>query len=362
MILLHTYKNLWQQLCSFDNLLAAYQQAVKNKSCNPHVIEFEQHWLFHLCTLLRELKNQTYTPKPLRTFVLRDPKTRVICVSHFRDRIIHHALINVLKPLFEPRFIYDSYASRKGKGTHVALKRFDVFVRKVTKNGKPSKNAYYFNQFSGFALKADIQHYFQTVDHQVLLELIQKTVKDSQVIWLVKKILNNYHSIAPEKGMPLGNWTSQFFANIYLNELDQYVKHTLKAKYYIRYVDDFVILHHSYRKLQQYELLIKEFLGTLKLQLHPHKCKIIPLSRGVSFLGFRVFYTHKLVRSRNLRKIKKRIAQKIEEYKSGSCSAQDVFELLHSWNSYAMHGNTYHLREKLKQGTEQELQTISISP
>ncbi|MBI4017166.1 MAG: group II intron reverse transcriptase domain-containing protein [Candidatus Aenigmarchaeota archaeon] len=351
-----TYKNLWTTLCSFDNLFSAYEKAKHHKSTNTVVQKFEEHWRLHLCTLLKELRTKTYKPKPLETFVLRDPKTRTICVSNFRDRVVHHALVNVLQSIFEPKFIYDSYASRKDKGTSAALQRLDSFICKVTTNGKKVPETSNANDVCAFALKADIQHYFDTVDHNCLLNIMSRYIKDKDVIWLVQTILNHYNSGTPRKGMPLGNWTSQFFANIYLNELDQFVKHTLKSKYYIRYVDDFVILHRHKSVLQEYEFKIKEFLAALKLELHPTKCKIIPLRCGISWLGFRVFYHHKLPRQRNVRKIWNRIKQLLDEYEEGKTAAVDVFETLQGWKGYAIMGNTYNCRAKLRMMTEAELQ------
>ncbi|MBI4017073.1 MAG: group II intron reverse transcriptase domain-containing protein [Candidatus Aenigmarchaeota archaeon] len=351
-----TYNHLWKNICTFESLEHAYEQAKQGKLGNPCMIEFNKHWQLHLCNLLKELRTQTYKPRALRKFVLRDPKTRVICVSEFRDRIIHHALVNILKPIFEPLFIYDSYASRAGKGTLPAIQRFDEFKRKVTQNGKQVAGAQNKNFVQCFVFKADIRHYFETVDHAVLLGIIKKRVKDEYVLWLVQRVLKNYDSGTPGKGMPLGNWTSQFFANVYLNELDQFVKHTLRAKYYIRYVDDFVILHRSKKALQEHERKITEFIKTLKIKLHPTKCKIIPLGRGVSFLGFRIFYQYKLVRTRNFKKIRARLDALLADYKCGIISAWDVLEVLQGWNAYALHGNTYKLRERFQQQIEYELQ------
>ncbi len=350
-----TYKHLYEKLCTWDNIENAYWKARKRKSNNLHVKEFEKHWRLHLCNLLRELCTQTYKPKPLRKFILRDPKTRTICVSDFRDRVVHHALINILQPIFEPRFIHDSYASRKGKGTLPALKRFKEFQRKLTQNGRLVQNTRNANNVQGFVLKADIRHYFENVDHHILLEIIGSRVKDKRVLWLVKTILDNNPAGIPGKGMPLGNWTSQFFANVYLNELDQFVKHHLKAKNYIRYVDDFVILHCSKSRLWEWQQRIADFLKGLKLELHPDKCKISPLSRGSSFLGFRCFYHYKLVRQRNVRKILGKLEQKINEYAIGNMDASDVLETWQGWNAYAMHGNTYRLRQHLQQQIENEL-------
>ncbi|MBI4448815.1 hypothetical protein HY641_02190 [Candidatus Woesearchaeota archaeon] len=345
-----TYNNLFAKLCSFENLEQAYRQARKHKNNNPAVKEFEKHWKLHLCTLLRELKNQTYNPKPLKKFVLRDPKTRVICVSDFRDRIVHHALVNILQPIFEPRFITDSFASTKGKGTLPALRRFDCFKRKVSHNGTTS----------GFALKADIKHYFDTVDHQILLSMIGKRVRDHEVIWLVRIILDNYHSGIPGKGMPLGNWTSRFFANVYLNELDQFVKHNLKATYYLRYVDDFVVLHQSKNILQSYEVRIKSFLAHIGLELHPTKCSIGSLDQGITLLGFRVHYHHKTPRSRNLRKIRYRLTELLDSYQTTNLESWKVLESLNGWCGYAMHANTYKLRTRLTEETRMELEKRTL--
>lgn len=348
-----TYRHLYEKLCSFENLEDAYLKARKHKTLNTKVIEFNKHRRFHLFALQRELRAFTYAPLPMNKFVLRDPKTRIICVSNFRDRIVHHALVNILQPIFEPRFIHDSYASRKGKGTLAALNRFDLFLRKASGNGRRIKNARDNNQVRCYALKADIRHYFDSISHEILLGIIKKSVKDKSAIWLAKIIISNYNAGIEGKGMPLGNWTSQFFANIYLNELDQFVKHKLKAKYYIRYVDDFVILHETKTALQEYEARIKEFLHCLGLELHPDKCKIIPAGHGISLLGFRVFYYCKLVRKRNLRSIKARLEAMMRLHHNKSIEAWKVLETLNGWNAYAMQGNTCKLRLKLEAHVKQ---------
>ncbi len=351
-----TYKNLFDRLISLENLENAYWKARKHKSNNPAVHEFEKHWRLYLVMLHMTLKNRIYTPQPLRMFILRDPKTRRICVSEFRDRIVHHALVNIVQPIFEPRFIHDSYASRKGKGTLAALKRFDTFLRKVTKNGKRLPGSRNANDVQGFVLKADIRHYFDTVDHNILLNIIGKRIKDNGVLWLVQTILDHYHANEAGKGMPLGNWTSQFFANVYLNELDQFVKQRLKAEYYLRYVDDFVILHRSKTALLEYKERIRVFLQTLQLELHPNKCSIIPFGHGVSLLGFRIFYYYKLVRQRNFREICRRLDELLNAYGQGKCAATDILETQQGWYAYARHGNTYKLRERFNLLVEHELQ------
>ncbi|MBI5804388.1 hypothetical protein HY450_04030, partial [Candidatus Pacearchaeota archaeon] len=212
-----TYKKLYEKISSVDNLMLAYKKARRGKSKKTSVVEFEKNLDAELKKLHEELISFTYKPKPLRRFVIRDPKTRIIHASSFRDRIVHHAILNAIVPIFEKRFIYDSYASRIDKGTHKAIQRFDYFKRKVSRNGKLVKSGgANENYIEGYVLKADIKHYFESVDHEILINILKKKIRDGKVIWLVKKILVNFDGEAQGKGMPLGNYTSQFFANVYL--------------------------------------------------------------------------------------------------------------------------------------------------
>ena len=240
-----TYKHLYKNVYSLENLKSAYKKAREGKSGQIYVIEFENNLEQNLNKLKQELEALTYKPRLLKRFIIRDPKTRTIHASAFRDRIVYHPLVNILEPIFDKTFIYDSYASRKDKGTHKAVLRFDQFKRKISNNGKLIKNAVDNNQVIGYILKADIKHYFDTVDHEILSNIITRKIKDNNIVCLIKEILNNFDSEVKGKGMPLGNLTSQFFANVYLNDLDYFIKHKLKVKYYIRYVDDFVILHND---------------------------------------------------------------------------------------------------------------------
>ena len=192
--------SLYDELCSLDNLRMAFLKARKGKSNKKYVVEFENNLDNNLVELNKELKDQIYSPRKLKTFILRDPKTRKISKSHFRDRVVHHAICNVIEPLFEKYFIFDSFANRKGKGTLNAINRFDLFKRKVSKN----------NTGTCFVLKADIKNYFGSIDHNILIELLKKKVYDEKVIWLIKKILCNHSSTELKKGMPLGNLTSQY--------------------------------------------------------------------------------------------------------------------------------------------------------
>ncbi|MEK6974413.1 MAG: reverse transcriptase domain-containing protein [Nanoarchaeota archaeon] len=269
-----SYNNLYQDIISEENLYLAYKKARKNKTTKPYVIEFEKNLKENLEQLRLELLFHSYKPMPLETFILRDPKTRKISKSDFRDRIVHHALVNIIEPIFDKGFIYDSYANRKFKGSLKALERYDVFKKEISKQ----------NNIKFYVLKADVKHYFETVDHEILIKIIKKKIRDKKVIWLIKQIINNFDSKAKGIGMPLGNLTSQFFANVYLNELDKFIKHKLKARYYIRYVDDFIVLHNNKVILEDYKNQIDEFLGIIKLELHPDKSKVVYCDGGASIV------------------------------------------------------------------------------
>jgi RNA-directed DNA polymerase len=200
----------------------------------------------------------------------------------------------------------------------------------------------------GFVLKADIKHYFDTIDQKILLEIIEKKIKDKKVIWLIKRILENHKTQIVGKGMPLGNLTSQFFANVYLNELDHFVKHNLKAKYYLRYVDDFVLLHRDKKILEKWKEEINLFLkSNLKIEFHPDKTKIFPVHKGLTMLGFRVFNHYRLLKKSNARRIWKRINIFDRAFRDKKMSGEALRESINGWLAYAEFANTYKLRNKV---------------
>ncbi|MFH1802677.1 MAG: reverse transcriptase/maturase family protein [archaeon] len=350
-------RNLFNEVISFENLIIAWKKARKGKTKKSYVIKFEEELFCNLMALHYELKFYTYVPKPLVTFILRDPKTRVISKSDFRDRIIHHAIVNVLEPIFDKAFIYDSCANRTGKGNLFAIKRFELFVKKVSKN----------NMRLCFVLKADIKHYFQEIDHQTLLNLIKGKIRNNKLLRLIEKIVKPNYKLQRErervtsasrsanceaiefqnvtsKGIPLGNLTSQFFANVYLNELDYFVKRELKAKYYIRYVDDFIVLNNSDKQLETWKEQINDFLRQkLKLKLHPEKSRVILLSSGIDFVGFRNFFYFRLLRKRCVRKMK----FKINEFGNGKINYSELMRSFQGWKSHVKWANTYNLRKKI---------------
>ena len=335
-ILMSSLRDLWQELCSYDNLFLAYTKARKHKTRKDYIIEFEKDLKDNLLLLRSELSLHCYDPKPLVNFTIHDPKMRKISKSDFRDRVIHHALCNIIEPIFEKTFIYDSYANRINKGALKAIDRFDRFKRKVTRN----------NTLRCYVLKADIRKYFDNIEHEILLSIIKKRIFDKRVIWLIRKILANPSS--SDKGMPLGNLTSQFFANVYLNELDYFVKHKLKARYYIRYVDDFVIFNTDAEILEDYKRQINLFLREkLDIELHPEKSKVLRLSERLTFLGFRIFYHHKLLKKSNMVRMKGRIEALKQEYAEKKMDYDSIYDFLEGWIAYAKNADTYNLRKRI---------------
>jgi len=342
-----THNLLYVKLCSLDNLRLAYRKARKGKTKEWYVIKFEEKLDDELIRLKHELETQTYKPKSLKRFIIADPKTRVIHASHFRDRIVHHATFNIIEPIFDKTFIYDSYANRKEKGSLAAINRFDYFKRKVSENGRLVKDAKDNNMIIGYVLKADIKHYFHTVDHDVLMSIIKKKISDNKLLRLIRTILDE-NSDYSGKGMPIGNLTSQLFANVYLNELDYFVKHKLRAKYYLRYVDDFAILDKNRKVLLEYRESINDFLKSeLKIELHEEKSQVYPLHGGIGLLGYRMFYYYRLPTKRNIRMLRNRLLDFERQYRNGEISKEKISESIEGWCAYAKWANTYKLRREI---------------
>ena len=332
-----TYRNIYEGICSYGNLELAYLKARKRKTGKAYVQEFEQDLQGNLIKLREELLAQTYRPRPLTVFMIRDPKTRKISASAFRDRVVHHALCNVIGPIFESQFIHDSFANQKGKGTHKAILRFEAFQRKVLGTGGQA-----------YALKVDIRHYFDTVAHEPLIRMLSRQITDQKALWLIRTIITNHKVDEEGKGMPIGNLTSQFWANVYLHKLDLYVKHVLRAKYYIRYVDDFVILDKDPAQLETWKQQMNAFLASeLLLEVHPDKSRILPLQGGVTFLGFRVFPKYKLLKKSNSSRIWARIGYMEAAVRNGVLTLDKAAARLAGWLAYAEFADTYHLRQQV---------------
>ncbi len=281
----------------------------------------------------QELKSKIYRHSPYYSFYVKDPKIRHIHKACVKDRVLHHAIFRILYPLFDKFFIFDSYSCRNEKGTHKAVKRLNVFLQKVSKN----------NTRQAHALKCDVKKFFDSIDQDILLGLVKSKIKDSNVMWLLEAIVRSF-----EKGLPLGNVVSQLFSNIYLNELDQFVKHVLKVKYYIRYCDDFVIVEENREKFEYYVKEIDCFLKSkLKLTLHPNKIVVRKYHQGIDFLGYVSFPNHKIVRVKTKDRMLKNILAKIVLLKNKEISEGVFNKTLQSYLGVLTHCNSYELREEI---------------
>jgi len=316
-------------------------KARKCKKYRDYVLEFSYNLEENLLKLREELLSQTYCHGSYREFIVCDAKKRHIKAAPFRDRVVHHALCHIIEPIFNKGFIYDSYACRENKGTHSATKRLQSFLKI---NGPV------------YCLQADISKYFDSVDHNVLLSLIKKKIKDQRVIWLIKEIIDSccVHRIYKNlfdfriTGIPIGNLTSQLFANIYLDQLDQFVKHQLRMKYYVRYMDDFLILHPSRQNLHQIKQEVGMFLQEkLNLKLHPKKVNIFPTRNGICFLGYRNFINYRLLRKDTVKRFIKRTKIYQKRLDAGLMTQEKFNNSLQSWLAYAQFGNSWNLVQKL---------------
>ena len=316
----------YQDVISIENLFQAWSEFRKGKRKRKDVQIFERNLENNLFELHYALSNKSYRHGGYHSFYVQDPKQRHIHKAQVSARIVHHLLYKHLYKIFDKTFIYDSYSCRIEKGTHKGINRLEKFTRIVSKN--------YIQ--ACWVLKLDIRKFFASVDHHILLELLSKRIKDQDILWLLEEVVKSF-----PRGIPLGNLTSQIFANIYMNELDQFAKHELKIKYYIRYADDFLILFTSKNDLNHLIKLIGKFLlERLKLELHPKKIILRNLNWGIDFLGCIVLPHYRLPRT----KTKARIFQKLEE----KIDSENFNQSLQSYLGYLSHANTYRLRQELK--------------
>lgn len=346
-----TYNNLYGKICSFENLLKAAKKAELGKRFRENVARFNVNLEKELVQLRRELLNQSYQPGPYRHFIVYESKKRLISAAEYRDRVVHHALCNIIEPIFDRIFIYDSYACREEKGTHRAVARFSEFARR-----------------NRFVFKCDIQKYFPSIDHQILFDLIARRIKDEEVLWLIKVIIDSSDDLENQtityfpgddlltpierrKGLPIGNQTSQFFANVYLNEFDHFVKEVLRCPFYIRYVDDFVNLDNDKDKLHAIREPIEKYLAILRVRLHPNKSQIFPVEQGTDFLGYRIFPTHRLIRKSNVKRFRRRLRKYQRQYAAGELSIRDLSQRIHSWLGHASWADSYFIRKEIFENT-----------
>jgi retron-type reverse transcriptase len=292
----HTYEHI----ISLENLLLAWKDFVQGKKMRKDVLDFERNLMTNIIDLHSELVFRTYKHSSYQAFNISDPKPRSIHKARVRDRLLHHALYRELYPFFDRTFISDSYSCRRWKGTHKAIERFHAFSHKVSRN----------NTRTVWVLKCDIRKFFASIDQNILVEIVNQYIPDKDIIGLLSEIVGSFHSTKEGIGLPLGNLTSQILVNIYMNEFDQFAKHKLKARYYIRYADDFVFLSHDREWLEDVLLSVSAFLEErLKLSLHPDKVFIKTLASGIDFLGWVHFPKYRMVRTTTKRRMWKRIEE-----------------------------------------------------
>ncbi|MFA6158538.1 MAG: reverse transcriptase/maturase family protein [Candidatus Paceibacterota bacterium] len=287
-----------------DNLLCAWREFRKGKRAKRDVQEFEINLTNNILSLYEELREKRYEHGGYHAFNISDPKPRSIHKALVRDRLLHHALYRKLYPFFDRTFVSDSFSCRNNKGTHRAIERFTAFGRKVSKN----------NTRTIFVLKCDVRKFFASIDHDVLFGILSIYIKDEDILWLLKKVVSSFNSGREGVGLPLGNLTSQLLVNIYMNEFDQFVKHKIGAKYYVRYADDFVTLSDDKEYLERVLSRMGEFLkSNLRLALHPDKVYIKTLASGVDFLGWVHFPHHRVLRGATRRKMLRNLANDPKE-------------------------------------------------
>lgn len=291
---------MFENIISLENLLEAWKEFIKGKRKKQDVQEFQHRLMDNLLALRQELLEGTYRHGGYHAFKIADPKPRDIHKALVRDRLLHHAIYRQLYSFFDRKWIADSYSCRHGKGTHRAMNRFTVFSRKVSRN----------HTRTCWVLKCDIRKFFASIDQKILGEILTEQISDTKTVLLLQEIVGSFQSTGPGKGLPLGNLTSQLLVNVYMNEFDQYVKHRLKGKYYIRYADDFVVLSENKHELEDMLLRIKDFLNRrLVLDLHPKKVSIGTFNAGIDFLGWVHFPHHRVLRTSSRRRMVRNLSE-----------------------------------------------------
>lgn len=347
---------MYDEIISFPSLLSAYYRARKCKQYNDTILRFGYYLESNLLNLERELKSGYYRPSPYVCFTVHDPKKRQVSAPAFRDRVLQHALVGAIESLFEKSFIYDSYACRQKKGTHFGLSRFKKFLQAARSIHGPNTPLY--------CLRMDVSKFFASISWDVLLPLIFKQVHCQRTQNLIVKILTTYQffdekgqvfdpaplvvSPARRRGIPIGNLTSQLFANIYLNELDHFVKDKLRVRWYGRYMDDFLVIHHDKAELIKIEGEIRTFLrDNLKLVLSDRKVIISNVRDGIPFIGYRIFYDHILVRGPTLLHMQRKLTRKRQELRKGYVYQDQLTASITSLFGHFKHANSWNLKQRM---------------
>ncbi|MBU2101154.1 reverse transcriptase/maturase family protein [Patescibacteria group bacterium] len=341
--LMKIYRNIYNRIISLENLFLAWDTFKHDKGHKKDVGRFDWHLEENIFQLHRDLASKKYHHDRYSSFYITDPKQRHIHKAIVRDRVLHHAIVRILTPIFEPTFIAKSFSCRVGKGTHKGVSAVELMTRQVSKNyTRPC-----------FALKCDIKKFFNSINHRHLLAILERRIADPDTIWLLRDIVGSFRTdlsdVFNDRGLPIGNLTSQLFANVYMNEFDQFVKHELRIQHYARYTDDFVILSSDMDYLLSLLEPIQSFLKRyLDLELHEGKTSIRKLGQGIDFLGYTILPHYRLVRTKTRRRIFKKVDQRIEEYHTGVMSRESLEQSLNSYLGVLCHANEYTMSEDLK--------------
>ncbi|MFN7920410.1 MAG: reverse transcriptase domain-containing protein [Bryobacteraceae bacterium] len=336
----------WHRLTSLENLFGAAHRAAAGKRSRPDVAAFRANLEPELHRLHRQLLDGSYRPGPYRTFRIVDPKPRLISAAPFRDRVVHHAFTNIVEPVFERRFVPYSFACRSGFGTHRALAHARQACARYS-----------------HVLKCDVRKYFPSIDHAFLRDLLARAIDCPDTLRLAALIIESSNPqeevlhyfpgdtlFTPHerrRGLPLGNQTSQFFANVYLNPMDHMIVRNLRPGAYARYVDDFLLFSDSKAELAEMLHRIREFLYRYRLTLHPGKSRVYQCRDGFPFLGFRLFPTHARLARANVVRFRRRLKKLSTQYHAGLIDRDEVTQCVRSWIGHAMHGDTWRLREQI---------------
>jgi RNA-directed DNA polymerase len=330
----------FEEIIGLENLMGAWKEFKIGKRDRKDVQEFSLNLMDNIFSLHYDLYNHTYKHGGYQAFKINDPKPRDIHKATVRDRLLHHAIYRKFYPFFKKTFIAESYSCQIDKGTHRAINKFRKYFWKVSRN----------NTKTCWVLKCDIKKFFANIDHEILIKILTEYIPDKNIIWLLKNVINSFSTLCKiGEGLPLGNLTSQLFVNIYMSRFDQFVKHKMKAKYYIRYADDFVILSDNKKQLENLVTKISEFLkDELKLELHPDKISIQTFSSGVDFLGTVNFPDYRILRTKTKRRMIKKLSFKHKMLKEGLVSKDSFNQSLQSYLGILRYVNGDKIERKIR--------------
>ncbi len=332
------YHHLYSKICDIDNLEAAYKYVRLGKRYDKDVLRFGYNIMGNIIRLFNELTWKNYRIGQYREFIIKDPKERLIQYLPLRDRVVQQALHQVIEPIFDRGFIDDSYACRKGKGTHRAMKRLQYFLNAARQ--KWGSEIYY--------LHCDIRKYFPHIDHNILYGLVCRKIKCADTLKLIRAIIDSSTS---DPGLPIGSLFSQLSANVYLNVLDQFVKHDLRERYYLRYMDNFIIVHHDKKHLQRVKDEIQGLLNNrLRLEFNPKGTRIDKVARGIEFVGYRVYADRVKIKKANIKRMKKRLRAMRVMYREGRASIWNISQRIRSWLGHCCHADAKGITKSVLSG------------